>query len=268
MNGYSVDLPHRALLTVAFTVAVLGLAGCASHPALRPAEAARGNGEGVADTSASVMVVAQSENWAGSPNPIEGYQPVHVRIENRGDHPVRLRYQDFQLAIGDSTRSPADPRAIEGRSYTTAYGHEDASYGRYARRGFHIAPHHAELIDRAPNAYTAGYGHPHRFGHGFHSGFGYGFGYGFRGVHYGGYRHGGPHAREVELPSRDMLLAAIPEGVLEPGGRLEGFLYYPDLSQAAAEGEETQPTTLTLAVVHAETNESLGRASLPFVYEH
>ena len=262
---------HQALLILALTAVVFGLGGCASQPALRPAEHAQGDGEGVRAESESVAIVAQSDAWAGTPDPIEGYQPVHVRIENRGEQPVRIRYRDFQLSIGDSARYPADPRAIEGSSHTSAYNRGNGPYDHQARQGFRVAPHHAGLFNLTHNLYSAGHRGLHGFGHGFHSGFGfrYGFGYGYPRFRYGGPGYGGPHTRRIHLPSRDMLLAALPEGVLEPGGHIEGFLYYPDLSQAARpEPDTAQPTTLTLTVVHAETNETLGRASLPFVYEH
>ena len=60
------------------------------------------------------------------------------------------------------------------------------------------------------------------------------------------------------LPTRDMLEHALPEGVLKPGGRVSGFLYFQQLSRESA-------VTLELSLVDAETSLPLGVARLPFV---
>jgi hypothetical protein len=35
---------------------------------------------------------------------------------------------------------------------------------------------------------------------------------------------------EIDLPTSDMLERALPEGVIEPGGRVTGFVYFPTIA--------------------------------------
>lgn len=60
------------------------------------------------------------------------------------------------------------------------------------------------------------------------------------------------------LPTRDMLERALPEGVLEPGGTVSGFLYFQQVAREAA-------VTLEVQLVDAETQAPFGVARLPFV---
>jgi hypothetical protein len=59
------------------------------------------------------------------------------------------------------------------------------------------------------------------------------------------------------LPTRDMLDRALPEGVLQPEGRIAGFLYFPALRRE-------QGVTFEFTVVDAETGQTFGKLSIPF----
>jgi hypothetical protein len=56
-------------------------------------------------------------------------------------------------------------------------------------------------------------------------------------------------------PSEDVLAAALPEGVLTAGGRVNGFIYF-----KRATSKETRQLDLTWSVVDARTNANLGEA--------
>jgi len=261
----------RRLFSLATIGVLLMLLGCAGGSALRPASNAEVSDRGVKGATDLVAVFAHPDDWAGLPRQIDGYTPVRVRVKNNGDQPVRLRYSDFVLAAPDSSVTPVDPRSIEGTEYVSPgrYGY-GANHG-YARHGFHAAPHHTGLASVQHGGHGLGHG-IHGRGHGFGRGIGLGFGHG-RGLGYG-FGHGGYHggySRAVELPSRDMLATAIPEGSLKPGGRIDGFLYFP--TEAAfdqtdpSDSDAPSPAPLTVSVVHAETDDTIGKLSLPFVYE-
>jgi hypothetical protein len=53
-----------------------------------------------------------------------------------------------------------------------------------------------------------------------------------------------------------MVAKALPEGVLRPGGRIEGFLYFD-------EGFDSERATFQLDLVDAETSRQLGMAAIP-----
>ena len=62
----------------------------------------------------------------------------------------------------------------------------------------------------------------------------------------------------MELPTQDMLVRAIPEGVLQPGGTVDGFLYF----ETVPKGVES--VTFTYQLHDANSRESLGTVQIPF----
>lgn len=64
----------------------------------------------------------------------------------------------------------------------------------------------------------------------------------------------------VDLPSVDMLQKALPEGVLDPGGRITGFVYFEELRDGAR-------IDFTIRLFDAVTGESFGALELPFIVE-
>jgi hypothetical protein len=63
--------------------------------------------------------------------------------------------------------------------------------------------------------------------------------------------------RAWELPSREMLALALPEGVLEPGQRVAGFVYFERVPR------DVSVVRLTAPLVDARSGESLGVVGLP-----
>jgi hypothetical protein len=63
---------------------------------------------------------------------------------------------------------------------------------------------------------------------------------------------------ETPLPTKDMLEQALPEGTLENGGTVAGFIYFQSI------GKREQQVTLQAQLVDARTGESFGRLSIPF----
>ena len=64
----------------------------------------------------------------------------------------------------------------------------------------------------------------------------------------------------VHLPTRDMIRHAIPEGVLENGGRLSGFLYFPKVDRRHQE----EGLKFSIDLVDASTQEHIGQITIPF----
>jgi hypothetical protein len=57
-----------------------------------------------------------------------------------------------------------------------------------------------------------------------------------------------------------MLDRALPDGVVEPGGRVGGFLYFQRL-------ERPGPFTFSVDLVDAKTGQRFGAITIPFVAE-
>jgi hypothetical protein len=63
------------------------------------------------------------------------------------------------------------------------------------------------------------------------------------------------------LPTEDMLAKGIAEGVLEPKGRISGFLYFEKLP------EDLQRVRFEADLVNAQTGDSLGTIRIPLMIE-
>lgn len=180
---------------------VLAVMGCATG--LEPAPAAdrvAGLEDAAQATVQGVRVVARAAPWPGPVAIDREVTPLKVRIDNIGPTPLRVRYNEFALVAPDGTSFAALPLArIEGEVAvrTRTYG----APGFY-HRGFAVAPYYAPFypgIDPYP-----GYFGPDRY-------------------YYDTYYR---YWEDVELPTTAMEQRVVPEGVIDPGGSLEGWLFF------------------------------------------
>lgn len=217
-------------------------AGCIPEAQLRPsteAQLQQGDASAARASASGVVLVADGAAWKGTPEDLErSLTPVFVRLENDSGRPLRLQYGDFALVGRESRfRYAALPLLTLGNTVASAppegrgrvglylgvgsgwgYG-PYGRYGRYGQRGPFVGP------------YNPFYPDPY---------------------YYGGYRC------EEPLPTQDMLEQALPEGTLEAGGRVQGFLYF----QGVAERESQ--VVLQARLVDANTGEPFGTLDIPF----
>ena len=210
----------------------LALSGCASH--LVPGPGARivpGPGEGAAASAAGVTITARVDAWTAFPSTLSlVVTPLLITVENGGSVPVRVGRGLFALVTPEGVRFAAQaPQEIGGIVGTPAPGGVVA----YPRVGF---------------GFGLGAGH---FGRGIGGGIGVGFGDPF----YDDYYY--PSMVDVRLPTPDMIQLALPEAVVDPGGRASGYLYFP------RHWREAKRVDLVARVVDARSTE-LGSVSIPF----
>ncbi len=209
--------------------------GCASQPELRPAPDAHiektSLGSAPTDTVQGVTVVAKPNAWRWTPTDLnKKLTPVLVRVENGSGHELLLRYDGFRLVTGRGVEYAAlPPFNIKGKVS------QEIGYA-YNAPGFYVAP-------RLHPWYPA---------------FGVWEDPFFYGPYYSAYY---PLYVQFELPTQDMLTRALPEGVLDPQGRITGFVYFPDLDAI-----EPQPTQVRLqfTLIDAKTRRRFGVISIPF----
>lgn len=257
-------------------MAAFVLAGCAGRPQLvsvAPGPGVDGAGPTAADSvpeAAALQVSVPAHRWNGQPATPDDFHPVAVRIQNGPGAEREIRYGDFMLVLpdGDTLRA-LDPRTMEGTELEFASARHGSAY-RFSHSGFHFAPLfrgfgslHGSRFGFGGHGFGRGlHGFGHGFGHGFH-----GFGHGFRGFGHGGHGfHGYPYTSRtvrMELPTGDMLRAAVPEGYLESGGTLEGFLYFPPLPEAA---EEKRVTLVARLSARDEGTAASRTVEVPLVY--
>lgn len=159
-------------------------------------------------STAGVTVEIDTDAWTGEPSRFDKVLPVLVRVTNDGDVPLRVRHTQFSLVTESGERvlatQPFDLRAKE----TMVAG--AANYDGFYPYGFGFHPH------------SFGF---HRFGH--FGGFNHFGGFSSFGYPYSPFGNFG-RFRTVELPTSDMVSAALPEAVVEPGDRVTGFVYFVD----------------------------------------
>lgn len=248
LHGHSRYRPARILLC---TVFLCGLAACAGEPALRPAAEARmvpDDGMAAAASVAGVTVIAEAGAWRGSVDIDEVVVPLKVRVENNSDRKLRIRYSDFGL-VSESGRSYAalPPYEVRGSVLepVMAAGYSPIRYPGFTHTGFHIAAHYGGVYTTLP-PYTV---HDLYYDPFYYSSY---------------YPYWRRVRARVDLPTADMLRMAIPEGVLDEGGEVQGFLYF-----------EKIPSRLTgtrinfhFDLIDAVSGERFATAHIPFVADN
>jgi hypothetical protein len=213
--------------------ALVALAGCASSD-LFPAPGAHevaGRGDGAATAAHGIRMVARADAWQGTPRNLSNQlTPILVTLENQGEQPVAVRYLDFQLVSDAGRRYSALPPfrtdgiavKLAGRAF---YPPAQFSYAPYLSPHFAVAPLYDGPFSVNPRYWT-------RFE---------------------------PVLRSVELPTVDMLRKALPEGVLHPGGRVTGFLYFEGV------GPDVERVRLLADFPDPDSGKRVTRLGIPFL---
>jgi hypothetical protein len=134
-------------------------------------------------------------------------------VRNRGNSPIRIAYQDFALETPTGARlNPLPPFSMQT-----------------------LGPSRSAIVSPA-------------FDYGFYSPWLFDPYYPSLGTWWGhypydpGFYDSSVVSWRVQLPTEDMLRTALPEAVIEPGGSVSGFLFFPDIP-AKAQGVFTLRAT-------------------------
>lgn len=186
--------PHADELDIEVTT---GLPPVSGSPAVGP------QGE---RTVVGVRVMARVGAWAGGEAIYAQVTPVGLVIENRGDQALLVRLDLLELIASGGARSAAlPPFELRFRDDGSAIAQAGAGGGLYTLRhvGFAVAAPYRHLytgLSVWPGTATAGLDY-HR-------------------------EHTKYWSRLGGSPSPEMQRRALPEGVLRPGGRASGFVYF------------------------------------------
>src|SRR5262249_40500743 len=151
-------------------------------------------------TAAGVTVEAHADAWQWVPKDLDAkVTPLLVTLENKSDRPILVRYNRFHLTTGAgrqySAMPPYDINGTVSETYTVRNAH-------YPYAAFAIAPYLSRWYP-AMRRYSGAFLYDP--------------------IYYDPYL---TRFREIQLPTADMVQRSLPEGVLEPGGRLTGFVYF------------------------------------------
>lgn len=230
-----------------FATAVLAVSlftfGCTTQPTLLPSTDARlvdNNVSRAADVSENVRLEARVRSWRWAPRKLDEFvTPVFVVIQNQSDRTIRVRLSNLQLqGVGGISMAALPPFEVEGEIVRRVKRYA------YGSKGFFVAPH---LHSSYPGFQV------------------WSGAFAFNPFYYRTYQ---PvySTYEVALPTRDMLVRALPEGSLEPGGRIAGFVYF-ERSLESLE-DSVHDLHMVFDLVDAETGGEFGLVEIPFeVYE-
>jgi hypothetical protein len=188
-----------ALLPIAVTACAHGQGSSKTAADDSPQAIPAGPGANVAvRTVEGVRLYARGDAWDGSPaNLGSTVTPLAVRIENRSGGPIELVYERFALVAADGREFYPLPLLPLSHPSPAAVSLQPT----YQPAGFFIAPRFARTYPRLP-AWQSRLVRDESL---------------YR-LDYRKWSDG--------LPSADMLLKGLPEGVLEDGGSISGFLYF------------------------------------------
>ena len=216
--------------------AAIGSAACASEPELVPAPAAAevpGPGHGAAAIREGVRIEARADAWSGNPEALEEeVTPLLVTVRNNGSVPLRLRFDAFELVGQDGrTYAAIPPLRVDGSVVEL-----QQPYPYFVDR-FEVAPYLSPFYPGVspvdgPFDYDPAY-----------------------------YDRYYPDLARVQLPTADMMRRALPEGVVMPGGSVQGFVYFQDVTDAA---ERVQ---LRVDLVNASAGVVMSTVTIPFLVD-
>jgi hypothetical protein len=231
---------------------LLLLSGCVVVPSLIPTGPSVESGtRRLAYAEAVGVQLWADATWRGDPIRLAEYvTPLSLTLVNKSGHTLRLAYEDFELLGASGTHYAALPpfamsgrseRSVEPAGYVLADYHPAVPVHRphppppfiprvHVRR-YWVAPHHSTFYVGVP-LWSA---------------------WAWNTAYYS--RHYASWPRT--LPTQDMLQFALPEGALDDGGDVNGFVYFQNVNRERA-------VKLSVALRDATTNELLGTLVAPF----
>lgn len=220
-------------------VALSSSTACSRAVELEPANPAQHVGgleEAAQEEHNGVQVTALTDAWQGREQIRHEVTPLRLIIENEGDKPVALQFRNFSLVASDGKKYAAlPPMKIEGEIADSRVVMGPVS-PTWTARGFDVAPYYS--------ASTYGAHAPVGVGP-------FALDYSYYDTYY-------PSWDGLELPTTEMLQAALPEGTLKPGGRVDGFLYFEKVSS------DVDRVVLNASLVAPDKGEQIAAVSLPF----
>lgn len=199
---------HRlSLTTLAMAAALAGstMAGCqVTTPDLEPVGAEDVDilhDHTALASDAGISVAIDYREWPGEARITEDVTPLRVAIDNFSDEPITVRYGQFMLlGTSNTTYHALAPFEIDGAVIAKPVKVPQLLHPQIEHRRFRVYDPYRSVYPRL-DPFTGSYQDPY---------------YSRQPIHWP--RH--------ELPTDEMLERALPEGVIEPQGRLAGYLYF------------------------------------------
>ena len=202
---------------------------------LNPLSAASAQDAAAPQTADLRLAILSADKWPGPAKIRRELTPVKVRIENRGSDPMLVSYNRFRMVGADGRQYRALPLyKVEGTAEKpTLRDPFEIRKPKFAHSGFALAPFYSKIYRGVPVA------------DGFIAEPAY---YDL----YDGYYSGKP------LPTTGMRRHGVPEGVLAPGGHVEGFLYFEEIPGSA------DSLALRYSPINLRTRTAMAEVQVPY----
>lgn len=240
MNRFEATCARIAACSILLMAGLV--AGCATTTDLEPAPGANEVAD-LEDAAVSrvngVQVLAQADTWPGTAPISQEVTPVRVVIENNSSQPLRIRYNDFALVSADGQRFAALPLyGIEGtvEEPVTAEAYTPVTNPVFTYTDFTVAPYYSTIYPGITPFAGA---------------------FAFDPFYYDTYV---TYWRDRSLPTTEMFTRALPEGVVMPNGRVDGWLYFEEVGDA-------RRVTFRADLTEATRGRSFGEIRIPFMVE-
>ncbi len=184
--------------------------------------------------SSAVHVTVKSQAWDDFPeNLYDEVTPLYVTIENRSNEPIFFGYGQMNLVEADGDLRPALPLFDIGEDVTM----ERDLKPTFEYESFQVtAPYQTMYPTMTVTPYRTTSVTPYDY-------------------------HRYFTRWEVDLPTLEMIEQAIPEGVIEPGGRVAGFLYFDEVD------DDEDFVTFTYVARSMRGNAEVDRVAVKFDVE-
>ncbi len=218
------------------------LYGCStSRTILEPT----GNESRVDNTTAKmnvngITVISKTNQWTGDQQVNDKISPVLVTIQNNGNIPVKISYGQFALISDNGKRYNAlPPFQINGtiEKPVLVYKETPITTPEFEYNNFLIAPYYAQVYPGI-GVYTGTYY--------------------FDPMYYDNYYHY-CSTLQTTLPTPDMVAKALPEGVLQPGGSVTGFVYFEKV-----EPSSTSKVNFQIDLVNPQDGNNFATIDIPY----
>jgi hypothetical protein len=214
---------------------------CREYVRLTPASEAQEVDEinhAATSTIAGVTILVQARSWEGTTAIKSEVTPLRVTIENNSQSPIRVRYSDIALvtAAGDHFAA-LPPYAIEGtiEEPVRVEPHVGHPAPRFEHDGFMVAPYYSHLYGGIAPFDGAFFYDPFYYDRYF------------------------TYWQEIELPTIEMLQQALPDGVINPGGKVSGFIYFEPVTSGIPR------VNFVMDLADAREGDILGTINIPFL---
>lgn len=225
--------------SIAVMISLFAIGACAHEKVLEPAPgAALAPGLlNVAEASAAgVTVKVTGDSWKGDPQDLGTLlTPVRVTLENHSGKTVRVSYRDFTIAGASGFNYSAIPpmKALGTISEREVSSLPTLRLAGWEHRHFYVARHYSYLypgLETWPGVFA------------------------YDPFYYDNFYSSWPQ----RLPTKDMLSEALPEGVVQDGGSVSGFVYFQSVT-----GRESA-VQFKMTLVDASDGKSFGVLAIPF----